>query len=459
MNRIVAFTLSITLLIVGTFFYFSSPSSEKESIRNEAVAEKNTSDNRHSELSYIDPSAQEKSKKKYSSDAFISHGSENFTSFTSEDYSTKQPYKYSSVIANATVEMPKITDYQLNNHISDLAYSSLPPQITSEATYTSLSAEPPRRFETYYGDPNENEVESDDSYDYADEYPNTHGNFNYWGNRSWAYIDHVEGHWRDNRHGYTSFGVFMAYPYYTCNLVPFLDLRGHIFNNGRFGANLGGGLRYQPCESLTVYGANIYYDSRVADFRHRYEQLGLGFEILNPCWDFRINGYLPIGQKTGHSRPCVFDQFTGGFRATSEQRRRSMGGFDAQVGRWFNSTCGFLNLYGALGVYTYFPKTYKHNICGGEARLVSNIYRNLLLELRGSYDPIFHTKVQARLTYSIPFEQLFGCCYKSACDDCCNCLMYQPIYREEVIALDKKRCCWKWNWEDSGSSCSTCGDR
>ncbi len=55
----------------------------------------------------------------------------------------------------------------------------------------------------------------------------------------WVYVDHVEGHWLDNREGYTSLGVFLTGPYFKkISLHAFVDLRGHWFNNGKAAANL-----------------------------------------------------------------------------------------------------------------------------------------------------------------------------------------------------------------------------
>ncbi len=443
MNKIVALTLVVTLLIVGTFFYFSSlPSVEERLSKNfiETESEHVKQPNQSEDYTKTPIESLKNSKIDTTNISTIDHQAHyfskddgvNYTAFGNvNDYSAKP---LSSAIAEANVGKPKSTDYNLNNYRGTVVNNDSP-----------IIQSPLYERDALYDDPFEMEYDYP-SYSYCD--------CTRWGNGSWIYVDHVEGHWRDNKEGYTSLGVFMTSPYFSYHFVPFVDMRAHVLNNGRFAANLGGGLRYQPFNSQTIYGINAYYDSRIAAFRNKYEQLGVGLEVLNPCGDLRINGYIPIGNRIGHSKLCVFDNIGDGFEATSQEKKRSMGGFDVEVGRWFNS-CKFFSLYGAVGAYAYFPKVERHNAYGCEARVESALYRNLFLEVRGSYDRIFHGNVQARLTYVVPFTYLFdGIC--NDCDSGCSCLIYQPVHREEMIVLDKKQCCWTWNWDDSGSSCSHC---
>lgn len=273
----------------------------------------------------------------------------------------------------------------------------------------------------------------------------------------WVYVDHVEGHWLDNREGYTSLGLFVPVPISkTPRFLPFLDLRGHWFNDGKAAANLGGGLRLINYNTSRVFGVNAFYDYRKVSWNNEVHQIGIGFEALSPCWDFRFNGYFPLGERSFHSRRHHFEFTEGdGFMASCRESRNSMAGFDAEVGRWLNR-CNCFNLYGAIGFYSYFPNKNKRNLYGGQARLLADIGRYVSLEVRGGYDQVSHGMVQGRITITIPFDTISrwagnNCSNRNCQNCCCFDVACQPIYRQEIIALSGKDCCWEWNWCDSES--------
>jgi hypothetical protein len=51
--------------------------------------------------------------------------------------------------------------------------------------------------------------------------------------------------------------------------------------------------RYRVPDHDLIIGANVYYDSTDSAYGHRYDQLGLGVEVLTKWVDFRANYYLP----------------------------------------------------------------------------------------------------------------------------------------------------------------------
>lgn len=105
-------------------------------------------------------------------------------------------------------------------------------------------------------------------------------------------IRHIEGGGIKYKQGYTTFDGFYAPNPEQFTLLPFLDLRGHIFDNGQLAANAGIGFRGEV--GGRTYGLNAYYDCRNTQ-KENYNQVGLGLEALGDFWDFRINGYLPVG--------------------------------------------------------------------------------------------------------------------------------------------------------------------
>ena len=105
-------------------------------------------------------------------------------------------------------------------------------------------------------------------------------------------ISHIEGKGIGYKDGYTSLDLFFSDLHN--NSLPFLNLRGHIFDDGRLASNVGIG--YRQLWRDYVFGGNIYYDYRNTH-RLNYNQISAGFEVLGKRWDFRINGYLPVGAK------------------------------------------------------------------------------------------------------------------------------------------------------------------
>jgi Inverse autotransporter, beta-domain len=255
-------------------------------------------------------------------------------------------------------------------------------------------------------------------------------------------LSHTEGHWFDNRIGYTSMRWFWPHPAIPDgNYFPFIDIRGHVFNNGTAAGNFGGGVRMiNGCNQSTIYGVNAFYDFRKAAWNHYFQQIGIGFEILNPCLDIRFNGYIPLCRQTVCSKMHRFESEHE--KTFSWKKRRVLTGFDASIGKWIvKDARGRFDYYATLGIYTYFPQKRQKNIFGGEVRLIANLIQFLSLELRGGYDSYYGTLAQGTLGVYIPLGVSPCDCYtNSYLND--NCYLRerlcQSLLRQEIIALDKK---------------------
>ena len=125
-------------------------------------------------------------------------------------------------------------------------------------------------------------------------------------------VRHIENKGVGYNTGYSTLEAFFA-PY-ALSVTPFLDLRGHVFDDGKFAANAGIGIR--GVTGNRIYGVNTYYDYRNTSRQH-YNQVSLGLESLGIRRDFRLNGYLPVGAKisSAYDRQSVttyaFDSFEG----------------------------------------------------------------------------------------------------------------------------------------------------
>ncbi len=205
-------------------------------------------------------------------------------------------------------------------------------------------------------------------------------------------IRHIEANGIGYNQGYTTLEGFFSpiYPWGKGeDWVPFVDLRGHVFNNGRLAANAGLGLRYI---SNYVYGINAYYDYRDT-YRQHYNQVAAGLEALGEIWDFRINGYLPVGRKNS--------------RFYHTQKEASLKGANAEVGYHIDHFKD-IPFYFAGGPYYLHGKG--KTAWGGQLRARIDFFDYLTLEGNVSYDHLFHWVGQGQASVNIPFGSRRNVC-------------------------------------------------
>src|SRR5579863_10638411 len=180
--------------------------------------------------------------------------------------------------------------------------------------------------------------------------------------------------------------------------LPFVDLRGHVFDDGKFAANAGLGLRY--LSTSRVWGVNAYYDYRNTKHRH-YNQVAAGLESLGTIWDFRINGYLPVGKTHSHFFHNRFSHFKGHQLILRSSQDFAMKGVNAEAGihvdHYKNAP-----LYFAAGPY-YLTGSGK-STWGGQFRASIDLFhRYLRVEGNTSYDHFFKWIGQGQVSVNIPF--------------------------------------------------------
>ncbi len=246
---------------------------------------------------------------------------------------------------------------------------------------------------------------------------------------------HIEGKGVGYNQGYTSVDGFFAFftPKYW---IPFLDLRGHIFNNGKPAANAGLGLRYLA--SQRVWGINGYYDYRQSQRQH-YNQVSIGLETLGTIWDLRINGYLPVGDKKSRFSHPHFDHFEDHHMIISRKREFALKSANAEIG-FHVDAIKKVPFYFAGGPY-YLVGEGK-NAWGGEARVAVDIFEYIRLESNASYDRIFKGIVQGQISLIIPFGHTKEVKHrKNQCsrERALWRRALQRVDRNEIIPLKKKR--------------------
>lgn len=250
---------------------------------------------------------------------------------------------------------------------------------------------------------------------------------------------HLEGSGIGFNKGYTSLEA-MIVASCSSQFLPYLNLRGHVFNDGHGAGNFGAGFRYLSDSMCQAVGVNVFYDMRKTSAQ-TYNQIGAGLEYLFPHWELRVNGYFPIGRKVSHRQDIKFDHFAGHNLFLGFKREFAFIGGDAEVAWHVQPSC-YLNLYFGLGPY-YFKGHYKQGALGGKARIEAKITDYITLQGIYSYDRLFHSRGSGELAFNIPFGKP-KCIERS---ECCSCRsqrtlqtsLYQPPFRNEIVVVDRKK--------------------
>jgi len=230
---------------------------------------------------------------------------------------------------------------------------------------------------------------------------------------------------------------------YLYNFQPLVDVRGHYIQNGHYAANAGLGVRTLLTERAIV-GINVFYDYRNGSIGC-YDQIGVGAELLNCFLDVRVNGYIPLSNRTHYSGRHTFF-YDGGFLASRRFREDSYKDVDLEFGKGFYA----LPFEPYLAVGTYYLDSRRTSAVGTRWRVMAKLWDLLTLEVNGSYDHIFKSRCQFYVSADF---SLFALCCDSfrtffECSPCRTCFedrMRERIYRNELIIL-KKKCFWTTNY-------------
>lgn len=271
---------------------------------------------------------------------------------------------------------------------------------------------------------------------------------------SHGYVRHREHEGVGYKTGYTTLGGFIT-PNTLREFQPFLDLRAHIMNDGKWASNTGFGFRHAPMESF-AWGVNAFFDYRQAKHLPS-RQAGVGIEFLSNILDFRMNGYFPFGDKTYLSR-AKFDRFEGFNVYAKEKVKVSQTSMYAEVGGFIPGPFKVVDLYAAVGPYYLFTRSYTRfqgfqektpAAWGGKLRLAAKAWDGIDFGMDVTYDHIFKWNVQGYITLSYPFGpantrkegKRWKRMYKSEkCQQVGDFrqMMTQPVQRNEIIPVMEK---------------------
>lgn len=163
------------------------------------------------------------------------------------------------------------------------------------------------------------------------------------------------------------------------------------------------GHRSYDVEHNRIRGGYIGVDGRSTG-DSTFFQLASGYERIDGDWEFRINGYLPVGERTNTTRDVNVDtirQTSSGFegnqlvlsavrdRQRILQQEDALGGFDAEIGTELANWDGG-ELMGYAGGYLLSGED---SSLGGQIRLAANFESNFNAGLSLQHDRLFGTTV------------------------------------------------------------------
>lgn len=234
---------------------------------------------------------------------------------------------------------------------------------------------------------------------------------------SYSFLKHREAKGIGYDQGYTSVDV-MASPIDFPHFYPYLNVRGHVFNDGRFASNLGIALRYLSSKQDWIWGGNVFYDYRSAKI-FSGQQLGAGLELFFGDIAMRVNGYLPIGVVK---------------RKEAMRAQVALANIQGEIGTKLFSMQNF-QLRGALGVYYLTGRAFNHQTFGkawgSQLRLTGVIYKWVEAGVETTYDHIFNFTFQGYLALKIPL----GNTRLHFADNAFMKNLFAPIRRNEIIPL------------------------
>lgn len=233
--------------------------------------------------------------------------------------------------------------------------------------------------------------------------------------------------------GYGSSDLFLSYTterYFT----PFLDLRGHYFNDRKWAANGGLGFR-DLSESLNlVFGINVFYDFRQVT-RSNFQQVGLGVEMLGERWDFRANGYIPVARRRKTLSEEIV-QINGNPFLRKKVEYDFIGG-NLEIGRVILKKSG-VHAKLTAGAY-YLNGFFDRTAVGGFLRLSGHLSPYIGFGAQGSYDPHFKWTGQGEVSLVLPFGKRLFDLKKGGCPNQSyhpQERFLEPVSRFEIISVD-----------------------
>ena len=113
--------------------------------------------------------------------------------------------------------------------------------------------------------------------------------------------------------------------------LSFGSIRARMDDNNSHEGNFGLGIR-QMLDTGWNIGGYGYFDRRHSPYGNKFNQVTIGVEALSMDWDFRANGYVPIGTTSYMEDSLSTVDFSGASIMYTQGEERALRGFDAEIG-------------------------------------------------------------------------------------------------------------------------------
>ncbi len=194
------------------------------------------------------------------------------------------------------------------------------------------------------------------------------------------------------------------------------------------------GFGYRQIGNAAVYGFFVLGDYNHTLTNHNVWQVSPGLEILGRAWEFRANGYIPIGDKNWETQGWAdefgnYDYVTfnghNQFDAWFIYHEEIGGGADAEIGRTLFKVKKVL-VRGLVNGY-YFRMIHNKSLRGGGASIEVEPNTYLKFSVDGSYDNYAHTQVAVGVQVSL--YDLFSSDSKVLDDQDLQRRLFEPVQR------------------------------
>jgi hypothetical protein len=200
--------------------------------------------------------------------------------------------------------------------------------------------------------------------------------------------------------GYTSLETFV--PLIQDEVFWMTAFQGNfvIDNGGELGTNIGLVNRRYVEGMDRIFGFNSFYTYRKED-GSPFNQIGLGIETLGPRVDWRMNGYLPVGDDLFIARntQITYAAFSGRDVLINFLANKALAGFDTEWGVLIPSVLDNLRAYG--GFY-HFRGDNSRDLWGIQGRLEAQIQDSMIVHCGITNDRTFGTNVVVGAGFYFP---------------------------------------------------------
>jgi hypothetical protein len=231
--------------------------------------------------------------------------------------------------------------------------------------------------------------------------------------------------------GYTSFDSFV--PVYQSDFSLLTAFQGNLIvdNYGDVGLNLGL-LQRQYFDSWDrIVGINSFYTFRKQG-GNDFNQIGFGVETLGNRLDWRLNGYIPLGDdfEIPTSGGGVTDAlFQGRSLLVNFIADKPLTGFDSEIGGTIPSTLEMFRAF--IGFYN-FNGDYSRHAFGVQGRLEARLQDFGVITLAVTNDAVFDTNVVVGAGFYLPGTKPRGTPNTRAAGR-----MAESVIRNDNIVIDR----------------------